>query len=178
LPLVLRALDPRDDCRRIAFGDAVFAPLKSFLAKSAKQLHAENLAKTFVLVDDNFEPNRVKAYVTLLCTHVLVKQLPAPLDVDGGFRYEDYPAMKIARLAVTQELQGQGIGSKLIDFCIGMAVEYVMPHAGCRLLVLDAKAPSVPFYRRKGFTEMGPVEDDANGHTAMFIDMHRLNRAG
>jgi GNAT superfamily N-acetyltransferase len=166
-------LHPDDGCRSLRLGDESLTPLKTFLSREAKRLHQENLAKTFVLV----EPGsiRVRAYVTLLCTHVKVEQFNEPLAVDG-FRYKDYPAVKLARLAVDASLQGQGAGSSLVDFAVALAAEHIMPNAGCRFLVLDAKPNSVTFYEKKGFSKMGPVQDGNEQHTAMFIDLHKLSR--
>jgi predicted GNAT family N-acyltransferase len=178
LEFQLRPIDADDKCRSLSLGDDAFTPLKTFLAREAKKLHRENLAKTFVMVEEAENGCRVHAYITLLCTHVSVQSFSEPLAVDGGFRYTDYPAVKLARLAVSKDLQGNNIGGTLVDFAIGLAVEHVMPHAGCRFLVLDAKEKSVGFYEKKGFTKMGTVVDGDAKHTAMFIDLHRLNHFG
>lgn len=174
MALQLRALDPGDGCRSLSLGQAALTPLKTFLAREAKKLHHENLARTFVLVEDG--DARIQAYITLLCTHVTVEQFEQPLAVDGGFQYRDYPAVKIGRLAVDKRLQGQKAGSALVEFAIGVAADSIMPHAGCRFLVLDAKAESVGFYLKKGFTSMGPTTDSKVRHTTMFIDLHKLDR--
>jgi len=167
----LRALEPRDGCSSLGLGDAKLTPLKTFLRKEAKKLHQDNLAKTFVLVEKG--NTRVWAYITTLCTQVSVQQFdPSPL-VDG-FRYKDFPAIKLARLAVDVDLQGQGVGSQMVDFVMGLATEHVMPHTGCRFLVVDAKANSVAFYERKGFSKIGQATDGLLSLTTMFVDLHRL----
>lgn len=167
----LRELRGEDGCTALSLGDAALTPLKTFLRKEAKKLHQENLARTFVLVRKG--ESRVWAYVTTLCTHVAVQQFDEPGPVDG-FRYKDYPAVKLARLAVDAELQGQGLGGQLVDFVIGLVAQHVMPHTGCRFLVVDSKPNSVAFYERKGFVKLGQVADGAHAFTAMFIDLHRL----
>lgn len=167
----LRALDPGDGCTSLSLGNEIFAPLKSFLRYEAKKLHKENLARTFVLVEEGH--SRVWAYITTLCTQVSVEQFSEPTPVDG-FRYKDYPAIRLARLAVDQSIQRGGAGSQLIDFVIGIAVEHIMPHTGCRFLIVDAKAPSVSYYEKKGFRKIGSIEDGDVKLTAMFIDLHRL----
>ena len=71
-------------------------------------------------------------------------------------------------------LQGQGVGSQLVDFVIGMITDHVMPYTGCRFLVVDAKPESVRFYAAKGFL---PIGQNANGLTeaiTMFIDLRRV----
>ncbi|MFX1677654.1 GNAT family N-acetyltransferase [Mitsuaria sp. CC2] len=171
MPYELRALDDGDGCNALSLGDQTLVPLKTFLRKEAKRLHKDNLAKTFVLVERG--ETRVLAYITLVCTHVSVQQFGGPAPVDG-FRYADYPAVKLARLAVDSELQGQGVGAQLVDFAVGLAEEHIMPYAGCRFLVVDAKPNSVGFYQRKGFTKMGEAADVVGSFTTMFVDLNRL----
>ena len=107
---------------------------------------------------------------------VSVQQFENDAQVDG-FHYKDYPAIKLARLAVDKELQGQGAGSQLIDFVIGLAVDHVMPNTGCRFLIVDAKAQSVSYYEKKGFSKIGTAVDGEQVQTTMFIDLHRLPSA-
>ncbi len=171
----LRGLDAQDGCNALSLGDATLTPLKTFLRKEAKKLHQENLAKTFVHVEAN--STRVLAYVTALCTQVSVEQFDTSAQVDG-FRYKDFPAIKLARLAVDAELQGQGVGGQLVDFVISPAVEHVMSHTVCRFLIVDAKASSVSFYERKGYSTIGQAADSEQVLTPMFIDLHRLSAAG
>lgn len=167
----LRELAPNDGCNSLSLGSLAFAPLKSFLRKEAKKLHQEHLARTYVIVPKG--QDKVLAYVTTLCTHVAVEQFDATAVLDG-FRYKDYPAIKLARLAVDTSLQGQGVGSQLVDFVIGLATEHVMPYTGCRFLVVDAKPDSVAFYKGKGFLPIGQHADAQQNLAAMFIDLRRL----
>lgn len=152
----LRELSPSDGCNALSLGDQAFTPLKSFLRKEAKKLHQEHLARTFVLVRRG--EATVLAYITTLCTHVAVQQFGEPMVLDG-FRYKDYPAIKLARLAVDSSLKRQGIGSQLVDFVIGLITEHVMPYTGCRFLVVDSKNESVNFYLSKGFLPIGESND-------------------
>jgi predicted N-acetyltransferase YhbS len=115
---------------------------------------------------------RVLAYITLVCSHIAVQQFGETAPVDG-FRYADYPAVKIARLAVDNELQGLGVGGQLVDFAVGITERHVAPHAGCRFLVVDAKPNSAGFYSRKGFSIVGDASENRS-LTTMFIDLHRL----
>lgn len=166
----LRELADDDGCNAFSLGDPALVALKAFLRKEAKRLHRDHLARTFVMVEAG--QTRVLAYVTLVCTHIAVEQFDQQAPVDG-FRYADYPAVKLARLAVDSSFQGQGVGSDLVDFAIGLTLKHIMPHAGCRFMVVDAKAASVGFYQRKGFVRLGPDGQD-NGLTVMFVDLLRL----
>lgn len=167
----LRELAQGDGCNALSLGSPAFAPLKSFLRKEAKKLHQEHLARTFVLVPNG--DTKVLAYITTLCTHVAVEQFDEHAVLEG-FRYKDYPAIKLARLAVDASLQGQGIGSQLVDFVIGLITGHVMPYTGCRFLVVDAKPESVRFYTAKGFLPIGLSTDSHTETTTMFIDLRRV----
>lgn len=168
----LRELSPADGCNALSLGDPAFSPLKTFLRKEAKKLHQEHLARTFVLVPEG--ETKVLAYITTLCTHVAVEQFDEHDVVLDGFRYKDYPAIKLARLAVDASLKRQGVGSQLVDFVIGLITDHVMPHTGCRFLVVDSKPESVNFYAAKGFAPIGINNDGENATTTMFIDLKRV----
>jgi len=167
----LRELAAGDGCNALSLGNPAFAPLKSFLRKEAKKLHEEHLARTFVLVPEG--ESRVMAYISTLCTHVAVEQFDEQAVMEG-FRYKDYPAIKLARLAVDTSLQGQGIGGQLVDFVIGLVTQHIMPYTGCRFLVVDAKAESLSFYKAKGFQPIGTNMDAQVPTTTMFIDLRRV----
>jgi predicted N-acetyltransferase YhbS len=171
LSFELRELSPADGCNALSLGNPAFAPLKSFLRKEAKKLHQEHLARTFVLVPQG--GTKVLAYLTTLCTHVAVEQFDEH-EVLNGFRYKDYPAIKLARLAVDTSIKRQGVGSQLVDFLIGLITDHVMPHTGCRFLVVDSKPESVSFYAAKGFLPIGVSNDEENATTTMFIDLKRV----
>jgi predicted N-acetyltransferase YhbS len=89
------------------------------------------------------------------------------------FRYKDYPAIKLARLAVDARLQGQGVGSQLVNLMMGLVSDHIMPYTGCRFLVVDSKATSVGFYERKDFLKVGTVSHTENSQITMMIDLSR-----
>ena len=174
MDLELRELDQGDGCSALSLGDAAFTPLKIFLKKEAKKLHKSNLARTFVVAKSG--ETKVMGYVTTLCTQISVQQFQEQVPIEE-FKYKDYPAIKLARLAVNADLQGKGVGSRLVDFIVGLAVEHVMPHTGCRFLVVDSKPQSVDFYEKKGFKRIGDAGGDDQPYTTMFIDLHRANES-
>ncbi len=174
MALVIRELQQNDGCNALSLGDAAYLPLKNFLRREAKKLHLENLARTFVMVEE--DDAKVRGYITTVCSNVSVEQFSGnDVPLVEGFRYKDYPAIKLARLAVDRSLRGVGAGSRLVDLAIGLILQHVMPHFGCRFLIVDAKASSIGFYLKKGFTPIGVSADD-DQQTAMFIDLQRLPR--
>ena len=173
MALAIRALDAADNCSSLSLGEASLQRLKTFLKRDAQRYHRENVARTFVVTETG--QRKVKAYLTLVCTHVEVGSFEAAPPLEG-YRHKEFPAVKLARLAVDSSLQRQGIGGQLVDFALGIVIEQVMPHAGCRFLILDAKPTSVSFYKAKGFKTIGDIPDDGETLTVMAIDLHRLDR--
>jgi len=172
--LELRKIESSDVCNSLSLGDEEFTPLKIFLRKEAKKLHQDNLAVTFVIVAKGTK--RVLAYLTTLCTHIAVEQFDDQKSISEDFKYKDYPAIKLARLAVdiSQRDNDLHLGSKLVDFLVGFATEQVMPYTGCRFLVVDAKPKSVGFYIKKGFSKIGDHQEGQSQATTMVIDLGRL----
>lgn len=168
--LEFRELHPDDVCTALSLGDAAFTPLKTFLRKEAKRLHKDNLARTYVVVEKG--GNRVLGYVTTLCAQISTEQFGDTLPIQD-FRYKDYPAIKLARLAVDASLQGQGVGGHLVELVTGLIADHVMPRTGCRFLVVDSKPTSVSFYESKGFVKVGSISAGEHGHTTMVIDLIR-----
>lgn len=70
----------------------------------------------------------------------------------------DYPAVKIGRLGVNKEFQGQGLhwGSETLDFIKDWMV--TDNKTGCCFITVDAYATAVEFYKKNGFLFMGEKE--------------------
>jgi predicted GNAT family N-acyltransferase len=63
---------------------------------------------------------------------------------------ENYPALQISQLAVTNKLCKQDIGTFLCDFSLAKAYQ-LSESVGCRFLVLNSKRDVVGFYEKYGF---------------------------
>ncbi len=64
----------------------------------------------------------------------------------------DYAVYKISQMAVSAEKQRLGLGSALLKSIISAA-----QHSGGDKIVLNARIPCVPFYRKHGFFESGKI---------------------
>lgn len=167
--VILREISPDDSVSGLSLGDVAFLPLKVFLQKHAKRHHVQNTGKTYVLVFER-APKRVVAYITLICSHVLTDGVEA--QGVGGYEYDDFPAIKIARLAVDQKYRKRGMGETLVDWAIGIASQHVMPHVGCRFLIVDSKPGSVSFYKKQGFLLVNTETEQEN--PLMYLDIGKL----
>lgn len=169
---LIRELRPEDDCTRLKLGEAAYTPLKTFFAKDAKTLAREQIAKTFVLIDS--DRNRVCGYATTVCAQFSVEEYEMP-ELLRGYKYRDYPGIKLARLAVDHRYQKQGLGSKLVDFLLGITITAVQPNTGCRLMFVDSKQESVSFYERLGFSSVLPMDGASRRQTVtMWLDLLKV----
>jgi hypothetical protein len=82
-----------------------------------------------------------------------------------------YPALKIARLAVDSRVERRGIGKYLLQFALGIAWA-ISESASCRLVLVESKKASIPFYEKYGFKKAilkhGDKKDD---FTPMYRDL-------
>ncbi|EKD73103.1 MAG: GCN5-related N-acetyltransferase [uncultured bacterium] len=164
-----------DDTTKLSLGDAAHTPLKRFLKKSAFDFHQYEIAKTYVLVNQNSSPSRIWGYITLMNSEVVLNEGQRPQETSATSRYEAFPAVKIARLAVDKALRGNGFGTMFLDWCMNHVKLAIMPYVGCRFLVVDAKRDSVAFYQKSGFILLNTDSNATDEHPLMFFDLYREN---
>ena len=86
-------------------------------------------------------------------------------------RRKHYPAVKIGRLAISEEFASQGLGRDIIRL-----IKFMFTHdnrTGCRFITVDAYQNAVGFYQRCGFDFIS--EKDQNDVTrSMFYDLKRF----
>jgi GNAT superfamily N-acetyltransferase len=170
--LQFRELRPRDNLTGLSLGDKSFVPLKSFLRNCALDFHQHNIAKTYVLVEDSSSP-KVWGYLALMCSEVTLGQSYHLEECPKANQYETFAAIKIARLAIDQRLQGGGYGTRMVKWSISLVKEKIMPLVGCRFLIVDAKQNAIPFYEKIGFTLFDTPQNKQSKHPLMFLDLHK-----
>jgi GNAT superfamily N-acetyltransferase len=119
--------------------------LNDWLLRHARQAQASGSAKTFIVADDD----RVAGYYRL--TVGQVDTLDAPERVRKGMGQYPVPVVILARLAVSTQDQGRGIGAGLLQDAIRRTL-LIAEQAGIRaLLTHPVDEAAARFYIRFGF---------------------------
>lgn len=172
--LYIRELRLGDKSNGLSLGKQEYIPLKAFLKKAALEFHQDNVAKTYVLVDQAESP-QIWGYATLMCSEITLNGLKRLGESSNYKRYDTFPAIKLARLAVDKSLHGQGYGSLLVKTTIAIAKDYIMPNVGCRFVTVDSKRNAVNFYEKIGFTLLESKENQTNSNPLMFLDLNKID---
>lgn len=120
--------------------------LNDWLRRHARQAQGSGSAKTFVVAE---EDGRVAGYFSL--TVGQVDALQAPDRIRKGLGQYPVPVVILARLAVSQQDQGRGIGSGLLQDALRRTM-LMAEQAGIRAMLthpIDEEAAR--FYARFGF---------------------------
>jgi GNAT superfamily N-acetyltransferase len=142
----LRAPQPLGAQHRLDGFDCGQPALNDWLLRHARQAQGSGSARTFVVAD---EGDRVAGYFSLTVGQVDTQQ--APERVRKGIGQYPVPVMILARLAVSRQDQGRGIGVGLLQDAIRRTL-LVAEQAGIRAMLthpIDAEAAR--FYARFGF---------------------------
>jgi GNAT superfamily N-acetyltransferase len=125
--------------------------LDDFLTEDARDYDAHGLTSTVLVFLVGV--SAPVAYFSLTADSVHLSggertDLGLPFDVPISF----YPAVKLTKLAVAQDMQSQGLGKYLVDLICGIASD--APFA-VRLLTVDSVNQNqvLQFYQRVGFME-------------------------
>ncbi|MGN0223537.1 MAG: GNAT family N-acetyltransferase [Muribaculaceae bacterium] len=150
--------------------------LNGFLFDDAKHFHTEMMAVTYILEDTS--QNIIAAYYSLLADKIsfnpeeksrwnkLNRNIPNPK------RRKSYPAIKIGRLAVHEQMMGFGLGTFIID-----SIKYAftsIKRIGCRFITVDAIKSAIPFYLKNGFLFFSELDADDQTRL-MFFDLKNFD---
>ncbi len=148
----LRRPEPLDVQHRLEGFDCGKPALNDWLVRHARQAQGSGSAKTFVVADDD----RVAGYFSLTVGQVDV--LDVPERVRKGMGQYPVPVVILARLAVSAQDQGRGIGFGLLQDAIRRTM-LIAEQAGIRAMLthpIDHEAAK--FYTRFGFVA-SPLRD-------------------
>lgn len=141
--------------------------LDAFLTQTAPNLHRDRLGLTTVAFHVDV-PGRVVGYFTLSNDGLpLTTSEQLELGLSEQVALSSFPSVKLGRLAVNQQLQGQGVGSHLLSLVHGEILESASLSAA-RLVIVDAdnEPDVIAFYRRHGYQESLWAEKQAKNHAA------------
>lgn len=171
---IIRALRDDDGLSALSLGSAELRPLKSFLRQHAREYERASVARTYVVVDqqDMNRGGRVWGYVSLVAGEVQLGSGHAPRVKRWPDQYSQ-PAVRLVRMALDEELQGQGLGRVLLSWVVTLIQDHVATRIGCRLLVTDAKHSAVGFYERAGFTILETESNRGSGQPVMFLLLNK-----
>ncbi len=161
-----------DQVSRFRMNEEDDKPLVKFIRRDARKSAQAKLTQTYVAKLEG--DAKVCAYVSIMCAEVALEKSYTIADKVGADRYEYQPAVRIARLAVEDEAQRNGIGQTLVQLVIDIALTQIQPMAGCRFIILDAKQKSVDFYSKLGFRLLDVVSNRKKETPLMFLDLQNL----
>ncbi|HEX7357938.1 MAG TPA: GNAT family N-acetyltransferase [Ignavibacteriaceae bacterium] len=153
--------------------------LNDFLLNKAKKYYKELLATSFIIED---EENTI-AYYSIFTDSLRVdksgfvsmsalKRLLRKLVSHPKRHLEYFPAIKIGRLAVDQNIKQSGFGRMIINNIIDFAIN-LNNECACKLITVDAYEQSLSFYEKIGFSYLS--ENDKGKDTRqMYLDLTPL----
>ena len=151
------------------------ADLNSFLFEDAHKYLFDLMAVTYLLED--VSQAKTVAYFSLLNDKITFDPDQRSIwnrlsrRIANAKRRKHYPAVKIGRLAISEEYANQGLGRDIMRL-----IKYMFTHGnrtGCRFITVDAYHDAVGFYQKCGFDFIS--EKDAQSITrSMYYDLKRF----
>lgn len=162
--------------RDYTFGafDCGEADLNDFLLTDAKDYASQLLAVTY-LIESN---DGVAAYFALSNDRISLSDSDKAIwrrikkDFPHRKHRNDYPAIKIGRLAVDRKYQGLQIGTSILDFVKKTFV--TKNRTGCCFITVDAIPDAVGFYESNGFLLLKSTTMQYSETVPMFYNLRRL----
>lgn len=170
----IRKLGLNDRVRQFDCGDE---DLNDFIINDAPLYRKTLLAMTYVLVQK--ETDRIVAYFSVANDRISIKDFPTNTDFNrfrkhrfvNEKRLKSYPAIKLCRLGIDKSIQGQQVGTFILDFVSTLFI--TDNKSGCRFLTVDAYINALPFYLKNDFAFLS--SEDENQHTRlMYFDLSDL----
>lgn len=167
----IRALREDDDRTPFRSGDADLDRLFHQFAGQNQFRH--HLGVTYVAVEDR----TILGFATVAAAHVEIDDLPVA--VRRKLPRYPLPVLRLARLAVDQSAQGQGLGLHLLRFVLRLALQMADDY-GCVGVTVDAKPDAGAFYAKYGFVPVDAVEGRSDARpapTPMFLSIRAIRSA-
>jgi len=128
--------------------------LNGFLFDDAKRYSEQLLATTFIIQTEketvaffNYLNDKI-SHTDIDNKNIFLERISSllPKGKDG---FTSYPAVKIGRLAVSENYKGNGYGREILNFTKAFFVDN--NRTGCKFITVDAYRESLEFYEKNGF---------------------------
>ena len=177
---IIRKLGTEEKVKSFDCGDA---DLNDFILNESNLYRKALLSVSYVFeAEDDVNHEHIAAYFSLANDRVSITDFPNKTEFNrfrkhrfvNEKRLKSYPAAKICRLAVSQDLKGQHIG----EFMIRAVKSFFLADnkTGCRFLTVDAYAAAIPFYLKQKFEKFVPltVEDEGAETRLLYFDLNDI----
>jgi GNAT superfamily N-acetyltransferase len=149
--------------------------LNDFFFNDAKSYQEGLLAVTYILES----PDETVAFFSLLNDKIAMQDFDTNSQwyrrisnlLPQNKRHKSYPAMKIGRLGVSSNFQGNGIGNMIIDYLKQLFVDN--NRTGCKFITVDAYRQSLPFYEKNDFNYL-TTKDILEDTRQMYFDLVKV----
>lgn len=147
MPLTIEVLSKKHSRTSFSCGDEA---LDNYLLKVARQHIDKGISRTFVLVDSAM-PTEILGYMTITVCEVASTEIPQNL----AKKYPSIiPAAKLARLAISANIQQQGYGQLMLIDAMKKTVSAAQ-NIGIAGLFVDAKHEAAKqYYEQFGFLSL------------------------
>lgn len=125
--------------------------LNNYLKLQATKESKAGLAKIYLFINPE---NEVIGYYSLSSSELPLDAIPAELLKKLPKSYSGYPAILIGRLAVTQNMTGQGLGGELLVDAIERCVVHSQSIGTSVIMVDPIDEDAVSFYLKYGFKKL------------------------
>lgn len=151
------------------------ADLNEFLCVDAKHYMTQLMAVTYLVVDTG------KAAAFFSLSNDKLTCIPDDSAARRAWnriqrkipnikRRRSYPAVKIGRLGVCKDMQGEGVGQQILDW---LKILFLTANrTGCRFITVDAynNKKTIDFYGRNGFSFL-TASDESEDTRQMYFDL-------
>lgn len=155
---------PLNENYDLSYFSCIDSDLNDFLKNDALDYHKNMISKTSLC----FWKNELVGYITYTIDSIGIKKVTVNTEFTSKY---SYPGLKIARLAIDSRFERRGVGRYLLQFAWGIAWT-ISESASCRLVLVDSKKDSIPFYKKYGFKEVilkpKEIKDD---YTPLYFDL-------
>lgn len=147
--------------------DCGISELNDYLQRYARQNHKKGIAKTWVMVNSNNEQVPVGYYSISMAE---LQQESLSDEQKKGFPRYPLPVIRICKLAVDKQLQGQRLGELLLVdiFKKGIRISQDIGVVGFLVDAINERAKQ--FYLKYGFSPL------VNSPLSLFLPMTRISQ--